>query len=209
MNFVSILSGDCQRMVRLFCGTTFHSALHSRLKKVLVKIATALLLSVAAVGSVQAYNITVVNSAGFDTFYPKIQTAIQSLGHVVTVVSTFPSGISPATTPWVLMFGNADYRGSAGSIKAYINAGGKVLYQYEVNCCEVSSASAAAIATAIANTGVTYTNPGPSGNVDQSRGYAPAPDVYGYDGSIAYGACSASFQGALARNLTGDRKSVV
>ena len=114
-----------------------------------------------------AEKIYVMNGGGYNSAEPQLITAITNNGHTVTVNSTnmgtLPSGFTTYCNDpvngydWLCFFGTADFAGlgMAAQIQAFIDAGGKVFYQYEVTCCTTSSTSVASISSDI--TGLTIT----------------------------------------------------
>jgi len=120
-------------------------------------VAVACLLSCG----VFADRIFIVNSPGYNAATQSIIDAITNNGHTVDLGTTIPAGFaSTCDDPvngydWLCLFGNNNFSFLTPQIKAFIDAGGKVYYQYEVTCCTVASSSIANILSAL--TGLTIT----------------------------------------------------
>lgn len=161
------------------------------------------LLSIFLLFAVSSYadRIFVINTAGYTAAGPEIIAAMQANGHTVTnnTSGSFPNTItSRCIDPvngydWVCFFGEMDYTIYTTQIKNYIDAGGKVFYQYEVDCCPTSSASVATIASSL--TGLTITQ-----NTESHIAFSGV----GGGGWVADGvSCCASFQGDAYKGMDG------
>lgn len=112
-----------------------------------------------------ADRVYIMNANGYNAADPPLIAAIQSLGHTVDVsvmdAFTLPAGFvstcidSENGYDWLCFFGNMDRTALAPLVQGFIGDGGKVLLQYEVDCCTTSSMSAANIVSAV--TGLTVT----------------------------------------------------
>jgi len=142
----------------------------------------------------RADRIFIVNSTGYNQAEVQLQTAITNNGHFVNVGATIPAGlVSTCIDPvngydWLCFFGNSSYTAMIPQMQAFIDNGGKVFYQYEVTCCNVSSQSAADVLTSLVGMPIT-------------------PNVNGY---IALGgweatgqSCCATFTGNAYKGLDG------
>lgn len=100
-----------------------------------------------------ADRIYILNSSGYNTAEPQLINAITNNGHTVNsnFAATLPVGFtSTCVDPvngydWLCFFGNSNFSGLSTQIKTFIDAGGKVFYQYEVSCCTQSASSVATI----------------------------------------------------------------
>ncbi len=125
----------------------------------------ALVLFVCNSFSSYADRIYIMNAPGYNTAEPQLVSAIIANGHTVVVNSTTLNALpanftSTCVDPingydWLCFFGDNNYTGLSTQIQNFINAGGKVFYQYEVSCCTSSSASAAAIASTLTGNTIT------------------------------------------------------
>jgi gliding motility-associated-like protein len=96
-----------------------------------------------------------MNSPGYNRADSVLINAIINNGYTVVINDSIPNLLPTGFTSscndsingydWLCFFGDYDYSSLLPEIKAFIDAGGKVYYQYEVNCCDVSSASVATI----------------------------------------------------------------
>ena len=112
-----------------------------------------------------ADRIYIMNSPGFQSLTTSLSTAITNNGHTITQntsgVYTLPAGFTTTCVDpingydWLCFFGNEDYTPLLSQIQAFIDLGGKVLYQYEVSCCTVSSSAAATIASGLTGLSIT------------------------------------------------------
>ena len=162
-----------------------------------------LLLPLFLLLAVSSYadRIYIVNSFGYTMAGSEIIAAMQANGH--TVVND-PSGTFPATLTsrcidpvngfdWLCFFGENDYSVFTTQIKNYIDVGGKVFYQYEVDCCPTSSTAVAAIASSI--TGLSITP-----NFEAHIAFSGV----GGGGWVANGvSCCADFQGDAYKGMDG------
>lgn len=112
-----------------------------------------------------ADRVYIMNTTGYNSADAPLIAAIQSLGHTVDVSAigafTLPADfVSTCIDPengydWLCFFGDMDRTTLATQVQEFIGDGGKVLLQYEVDCCTTSSISAANIVSAV--TGLTVT----------------------------------------------------
>jgi PKD repeat protein len=117
-----------------------------------MKIFFTLLLSLIVVYS-YADRIYIVNSPGYNTAEPILRAAIAVNGHTIVVdstnLTTLPAGFtSTCVDPvngfdWLCFFGTNNFVPMLPQIQAFIDAGGKVFYQYEVSCCTSASLACA------------------------------------------------------------------
>jgi len=105
-----------------------------------------------------------MDAMGYNTAETQLVNAIISNGHTVTVNSlpiALPAGfVSTCVDPvngydWLCFFGSQDFTSLTTQIKTFIDSGGKVFYQYEVSCCDISTTSVASILSSV--TGLTIT----------------------------------------------------
>ncbi len=119
------------------------------------RILTSLLFAFLFVSSLKAERIYIMNAGGYNTAAPNLIAAIVANGHTVDV-NIVPPGSLPAgfTTScvdpvngygWLCLFGSTDYSALIPQLQIFIDAGGKVFYQYEVSCCVPASTGAAAV----------------------------------------------------------------
>jgi gliding motility-associated-like protein len=164
-----------------------------------------LILLISCITALSAYadRIYIMNSPGYNTAGPDLIAAITANGHTITNNTgpfNFPAGFtSTCVDPvngydWLCFFGNDDFTGLMPQIQAFIDAGGKVFYQYEVSCCTVSASAAAQVASAL--TGLPITP-----NVN---------DYIALDGSAQggwqasnLGCCAPTFEGNAYKGLDG------
>ncbi len=107
----------------------------------------------------QGERIYIMNGLGYNQADQPLIDAIVSLGHTVDLsapnATTLPSGFQSTCLDqengyhWLCFFGNQDFTPLIAQVQAFVLAGGKVLLQYEVDCCPIASQSAAEIATAV------------------------------------------------------------
>jgi gliding motility-associated-like protein len=111
-----------------------------------------------------ADRIYIMNSAGYNTAGNELITAIIANGHTVFVNPgpfNLPAGFtSTCNDPvngydWLCFFGDNDFTPLTAQISAFIDAGGKVYYQYEVSCCMQSANAAAQIASSLTGLPIT------------------------------------------------------
>ncbi len=112
---------------------------------------------------VMCERIYIMNGLGYNQADQPLIDAIVSLGHTVDVsapgATSLPSGfLSTCLDPengyhWLCFFGSQNYTALIPGTQAFIDAGGKVLLQYEVSCCVIASQNAATMASAF--TGLT------------------------------------------------------
>ncbi len=125
-----------------------------------------LILLFASVTTLCCYadRIYIMNSPGYNTAGPELIAEITSNGHTVTNNTgpfVLPGGFtSTCVDPvngydWLCFFGDNDFTAFIPQIQAFLDAGGKVFYQYEVSCCTQSSSSAAAVASGVTGLGIT------------------------------------------------------
>jgi len=147
-----------------------------------------------------ADRIYIVDGGGYNGAGAELVTAITNNGHTVNISgSIIPVGFtSTCNDPvngydWLCFFGDADFTPLTAQIKAFIDAGGKVFYQYEVSCCTTSSTSVAAILSSVTGLAITP-------NIN---------DYIAFSGSGAGGwvadnvSCCANFRGDAYKGLDG------
>jgi hypothetical protein len=145
------------------------------------KILYILLLCCVNLINADAEKIYLINSPGYNTATTAMIAAFSDIGHTVVVNSTSPYTIPDGFTStcvdpvngydWLAFFGNTDFSDKLPQIEAFLNAGGKVYYQYEVSCCTVASAAIAKILSSLTGLNITpnshdyiaLTGSGPSG----------------------------------------------
>jgi len=165
-----------------------------------------LLLSVfACLFAAKSYadRIYIMNSPGYNSAGPEIIAAMQANGHTVTnnttTLNALPAGFtSRCVDPvngydWLCFFGSDNFSPLSPQIKAFIDVGGKVFYQYEVTCCTGSSDGAAAVASSI--TGLPIT-PNP-------EGYIALNGMGGSGWEAADISCCATFNGNAYKGMDG------
>ncbi len=113
----------------------------------------------------QGDNIYIMNASGYNTAGPELLAAMTSLGHTLMVNSTnfnsLPQTfVSACIDPingyhWLCFFGNYDFSPLSADVMTFIADGGKVYYNYEISCCTISAAGAAAMVSAITGLNVT------------------------------------------------------
>ncbi len=123
------------------------------------------LLLFASTSMAQGERIYIMNAPGYNMADPPLITAIESLGHTVDVSALgaieLPEAFTSACVDpehgyhWLCFFGSQDQTALIPQVQDFINAGGKVLLQYEVSCCVTASQNAAEMASAF--TGLTIT----------------------------------------------------
>ncbi len=112
-----------------------------------------------------ADRIFILEGVGYNAVTGPLLNAIINNGHTVVVENDLANGLPAGFTTrcvdptngydWLCFFGNESFVSLTPQIQAYIDAGGKVFYQYEVTCCTTSSMSVAEIASSL--TGLTIT----------------------------------------------------
>ena len=123
------------------------------------------LLLFASLFTMKADRIYLMNSTGYNSAEPGLISAMQNLGHTVTVnaagASAFPQNFTSRCIDstngydWLCFFGNGSFASLLPQIQAFINVGGKVFYQYEVGCCTVASADVATVLTGLTGLSIT------------------------------------------------------
>ena len=148
-----------------------------------------------------ADRLFIFNSPGYNAADPALIAAITAQGHTIvenTTTLTLPPGFTTSCNDpangfdWLCFFGNADYTSLTTDIKNFIDAGGKVFYQYEVTCCTTSSFSVAAILASI--TGLPITE-----NAHAYIAWSLSADA-AYSGTIE---CCGTFEGNAYKGLDG------
>lgn len=123
-----------------------------------------LLISILTIGQSFADRMYIMNSPGYNTAGAELLAEIGTNGHTMVINnSTFvlpPGFTSTCVDPvngydWLCFFGDNDFTGLLPQIQAFIDAGGKVFYQYEVSCCTQSSLSASIIASGLTGLPIT------------------------------------------------------
>ena len=137
---------------------------------------------------VNAQTLYVVNGTGYTTFYPELQTAIESNGYTVTVGTTLPA--TPSDYDYIALFGNVDRSSLETQLQTYVNGGGNLFIQYEISCCTPTQGSVASIASTITGLNITVGND------------VFAPDPYTISDPFGEG-CGNDWGGALFHNLNG------
>lgn len=110
-----------------------------------------------------ADRIYIMNAPGYNTAGTELISAITSNGHTVVSntsnLNALPIGFTTSCVDnvngydWLCFFGNYDFSGLQVEIQNFIDAGGKVFFQYEVTCCVSSAVSTASIVSGL--TGLT------------------------------------------------------
>lgn len=106
-----------------------------------------------------------MNGSGYNQAEPQLINAIDNNGHTVVVnnnnLSILPPNFTTACIDpvngfdWLCFFGDTDYTMLIPEIQSFIDSGGKVFYQYEVECCNVSSNSVSNIISSLTNLSIT------------------------------------------------------
>lgn len=147
----------------------------------------------------QADMIYIVNGTGYNRAGADLISAIEDNGHTVEADNILPSDFTTTCVDplngydWLCFFGDTDYTGYLTEIREFINEGGKVFYQYEVDCCETSSASVADIISDL--TGLTIT-PHPEPSIAFSMRNGPGWEATNLS-------CCATIRGAAFKALDG------
>lgn len=154
---------------------------------------------------IYADRIYIVNTPGYNTAEPQLINAIIDNGHTVVTLNTSsinslpPNFTSRCIDPingydWLCFFGDTDFSNLLPQIKNFIDAGGKVFYQYEVSCCTISSSSIATILSGL--TGLTITQ--------NANSYIAAGNVANWPAWASnIGCCSMSIKGNAYKGLDG------
>ncbi|MBK8339277.1 MAG: T9SS type A sorting domain-containing protein [Flavobacteriales bacterium] len=120
----------------------------------------ALLLTLCfTAATVTAERIYVMPGTGFNQCDPELVTAIQSLGHTVDVApnnaTSLPVGFTTTCVDpvngydWLCFFGVENRVALLPDLQIYLDLGGKIYLQWEVDCCTASALSSASIANAL------------------------------------------------------------
>lgn len=133
----------------------------------MIKRRSLLILFISWVLEFNCYadRIYVMNATGYNTAEPQLINAIISNGHTVIVnnsnLNTLPTGFTTSCIDpingydWLCFFGNTNFSGLTTQIQAFVDAGGKVYYQYEISCCVTSSNSISTILSSLTGTSIT------------------------------------------------------
>ncbi|MEO8087958.1 MAG: hypothetical protein ABI763_14130, partial [Bacteroidota bacterium] len=134
-----------------------------------------LLISCLLFSDLRADKIYMMNAGGFPSAATEVTNAIIAHGHTLVINNSNFTTLPPAFTStcidpvngydWLCFFGDYDFSPLLPQIQAYINTGGKVLYQYEITCCVTSSTSCAAIISGLTGLAIT---PSPIGGMATS-----------------------------------------
>lgn len=145
-----------------------------------------------------------MNSPGYNYAEPQLINAIIANGHTVVVNSTtftsLPIGFTTTCIDpvngydWLCFFGTNNFSSLLPQIQTYIDEGGKVFYQYEVECCATASSSIASILSGL--TGLTIT---PNSNPHIANSGLVIPP--GWDATNIN--CCVDFKGDAYRGLDG------
>ncbi len=114
-----------------------------------------LVLNILTIVHCYADKIYILDSPGYNRAEGALIQKIAANGHTMTVDSvsynSLPAGFTSSCVDpvngydWLCFFGDNDFTALIPQIEAYLNAGGKVFYQYEVSCCTTSASSIATI----------------------------------------------------------------
>lgn len=111
---------------------------------------------------IYADRIYIIDGGGYNGAGSELVTAITNNGHTVNLgAGVIPVGFTTTCNDpvngydWLCFFGDFDFTPLTAQIKTFIDAGGKVFYQYEVGCCTASSNSVAAILSSVTGLSIT------------------------------------------------------
>jgi len=149
-----------------------------------------------------------VNSPGYNKADSILINAIANNGYTIDINDSLPYLIPSNFTSsckdsvngyeWLCFFGDYNYSGLLTQIESFIYDGGKVYYQYEVNCCDISSASVANLLSGL--TGLTIV---PDTNVWIALTSSGTGSGIGYEASV-YSECDTlTVFGAAYKGLNG------
>ncbi len=147
-----------------------------------------------------ADRIYIIDGGGYNGAGAELVTAITNNGHTVNLgAGVIPVGFtSTCNDPvngydWLCFFGDFDFTPLTAQIKAFIDAGGKVFYQYEVSCCTTSSSSVASILSSVTGLAITP-------NINDYIAFSGS----GIGGWVADNvSCCANFKGDAYKGLDG------
>lgn len=116
-------------------------------------------ISILICFTTHADRILIMNSPGYNSAGNELIAAMTSIGHTVTNnttnLTTFPPGFTTTCMDavngydWLCFFGNNDFSMLQTGIQQFVDNGGKVFYQYEVDCCVTSATAAGQISSGL------------------------------------------------------------